>query len=411
MPQVLVGFRSELGQVQGIQGDLRAPDGLHQSHFKGVGDGHDLAGGLHLGAQVTLGVDELIEGPLGELHRHVVQGGLEGGVGLAGDRVLDLVQGVADGDLGGHLGDGIAGGLGSQGGGTGHTGVDLDDGVFKGGGMQGKLAVAAAFYPQLVDDVQGSGAQHLVLFIGQGDGGGDHDRVAGMHAHRVQVLHRAHGDGVALAVPHDFKLDLFPAGNGLFHQDLGDGGQRQAVGSGFPQLLLVAHNAAAGAAQGEGGTDDDRVADLHGKGLGVLHSGHHFGGDAGLANLLHGVLEDLPVLGLVNGFGGSAQQPHVVLFQKALLGQLHGQGQAGLAAEPRQDAVGLLFLDDPLDGGQGQGLDVDLVRHSLVGHDGGGVGVYQHNLDAVVPQGPAGLGAGVIKFRGLADHNGAGTDD
>ena len=91
VPQVLVALRGELGQVQGVQGDLRPPDGLHQGHLKGVADGHDLAGGLHLGAQLPLGVDELVEGPLGELNRHVVQGGLEGGVGDARHRVLDLV--------------------------------------------------------------------------------------------------------------------------------------------------------------------------------------------------------------------------------------------------------------------------------------------------------------------------------
>ena len=51
-------------------------------------DGHDLAGGLHLGAQVPLGVDELVKGPLGELHRHVVQSRLESGVGHPGDGVL-----------------------------------------------------------------------------------------------------------------------------------------------------------------------------------------------------------------------------------------------------------------------------------------------------------------------------------
>ena len=178
-----------------------------------------------------------------------------------------------------------------------------------------------------------------------------------MHAHRVQVLHGAHGDGVALAVPHHLELDLLPPGDGLLHQDLGDGRKGQAVGGHFPQLLLVVDDAAAGAAQGEGGPDDDRVADLQGKGLGVLHRGDHLGGDAGLADLLHGVLEHLAVLGLVNGLGGGAQQPHVVALQKALLGQLHREGQAGLAAKAR------------------------------------------------------GLGAGVVEFRGLADDNGARADN
>ena len=32
--------------VEGVEADLRAPDGLHNAHFKAGGDGHDLAGGL-----------------------------------------------------------------------------------------------------------------------------------------------------------------------------------------------------------------------------------------------------------------------------------------------------------------------------------------------------------------------------
>ena len=43
--------------------------------------------------------------------------------------MYDLIQRVADGDFGRHLGDGVAGGLGSQSGRAGHTGVDLDDRV------------------------------------------------------------------------------------------------------------------------------------------------------------------------------------------------------------------------------------------------------------------------------------------
>ena len=277
--------------------------------------------------------------------------------------------------------------------------------------MQSELAVAAALHAQLVDDFQRGGAEHLVLLVGEGDGGGDDDGVAGVHAHRVQVLHGAHGDGVALAVAHHLKLDFLPPGDGLFHQDLGDGGQRQAIGGHFPQLLLVVHNAAAGAAQGKGGPDDDRVANLQGEGLGVLHGGDHLGGDAGLANLFHGALEHLAVLGLVDGLGGGAQQPHVVALQKALLGQLHGEGQAGLAAKAREDAVRLLLLDDAFHRGQVQGFNIDLIRHGLVGHNGGGVGVYQDNLNAVLPQGAAGLGAGVVKLRRLADDNGAGADN
>ena len=77
---------------------------------------------------------------------------------------------------------GVAGGLGGQSGGTGHTGVNLDDRVLEGLGIQSKLHVAAALDLQGGDDVQSGGAQHLELPVGQGLGGGHHDGVAGVDA-------------------------------------------------------------------------------------------------------------------------------------------------------------------------------------------------------------------------------------
>ena len=96
--------------------------------------------------------------------------------------------------------------------------------------------------------------------------------------------------------------------------------------------------------------------------------------------------------------------------QKAVLIQLHGQGQSGLTAQTRQQTVGLLLFNDPLQCVQGQGLQVDLIRQSLVSHNGGGVGVHQHYVHPRLLQDAAGLGAGVVKLRRLTDDDGAGTD-
>ena len=319
---------------------------------KELADGHDLAGGLHLGAQGAAGGGELVKGQAGDLQHAVVDGGLEAGGGLAGHRVGDLVQGVAQGHLGGHLGDGVASGLGGQGRRAGHTGIDLDDCILEGVRVQGELHVAAALDLQGGDDVQGGGAEHLELPVGQGLGGGHHDGVAGVDAHGVDVLHGADGDDVAGGVPHDLELDLLPAGDAPLDEHLVDPGQVQAAVADLPQGDLVVGDAAAGAAQGIGGADDHRIADLVGEGHGVLHGVDHLGGDAGLADGLHAVLEALAVLRLVDGGGASAQQAHAVLLQGAVLIQRHGQIQAGLAAQVGQKGVRALLLNDLSDGGQ-----------------------------------------------------------
>ena len=160
------GFVRQGKRVQRIQGDFRTADSLHQGFLEALADGHDFAGGLHLGAQAAGGTIELIKGPLRELDDHIVDGGLEAGTGFAGDIVGDLVQGIAQGKAGCDLGDRIAGSLAGQGGGAADTGIDLDDRVFEGIRIQGKLAVAAADNTDGADDIQRRGPEHLVHLRG-----------------------------------------------------------------------------------------------------------------------------------------------------------------------------------------------------------------------------------------------------
>ena len=60
-----------------VQLDLTAANGLHQRALKGVVDGQDLTGGLHLGAEGVVRVNELVERPARELDNAVVEGRLE----------------------------------------------------------------------------------------------------------------------------------------------------------------------------------------------------------------------------------------------------------------------------------------------------------------------------------------------
>ena len=397
--------------VESVQPYFRPPDCLHQGHLEIGGYCHDLPGGLHLGAQLTAGAGELVKGPLGQLHHHVVQSGLEAGAGLAGYLVFYLVQGVAQGDAGAYLGYGVAGGLGGQGRGAGHPGVDLDDGVLKGVRVQGKLAVAAAHYAQTGDDIQGGGAEHLILLVRQGQGRGHHYGVPGVYAHRVKVLHGAHRHGVAGGVPQCLEFYLLPAGDAALHQYLVDGGLVQPALGDDAQFFLVGGYAAAGAPQGEGGADYHRVAYLPGylqSPVQVLGSG---GGDDRLAHLLKSLPEQFPVLRPVYCLYVRAQQAHAEAVQSAVPAQLHGYGKARLAPKPCQQGVGALLLDYPGHGLGSQGLQVYLVCQVLVGHDGGGIGVDQYGADALLAQHPAGLGSGVVELCRLAYDDRPRADD
>ena len=397
--------------VQRVEMDLGAAHGLEQRALEVRADGHDLAGGLHLCAEAAGCADKLVKRPLGELDDDVVQRGLEAGAGLAGDVVLDLIERVAEGDLRRDLCDWVAGRLRRERRRARHAGVDLDDGVLKAVGVERELAVAAADDVERGDDVQRRAAQHLKLLVRERQRRGDDDAVAGVHADGVEVFHAAHGDDVAGTVAHGLKLDLFPAVDIALDEDLRDRGRVEAGLRGARELLRAVGHAAPRAAERERRADDNRVADAAGYLQRFGHGVRDAGGDGRLADGGHGLLKELTVLCLVDGFRVRTDEADIVLLQKALLVELHCQRQARLAAETGEETVGLLLFNNALDGGQRQRLEINLVREGLVGHDGRGVGVDEHDVHARVVQHAACLRAGIVKLRRLTDHDRAGADD
>jgi len=95
----------DLDLVQSGDSRLQAAQGFLQALGEGAADGHHLAHRLHLGGQMIARARIFLEGEARDLGDHIIQRWLEGGGGRAGDVVGQLVEGVADGQLGGDLGD------------------------------------------------------------------------------------------------------------------------------------------------------------------------------------------------------------------------------------------------------------------------------------------------------------------
>ncbi len=129
------------------------------------------------------------------------------------------------------------------------------------------------------------------------------------------------------------------------------------------------------------------------------------------ADLDHGLLEELAVLALVDGLGVGADHLDAVLLEHAGLEERHRGVQRRLAAEGRQQRVGLLADDDFLHHLRRDRLDVGAVRELRIGHDRGRIRVHQDDLVAFFLQRLAGLDAGIVEFAALADDDGAGADD
>ncbi len=380
--------------------------------WEGTADRHHLADRLHRGAELAGGAGELLERPAGDLGDHVVDRRLEAGRRLLGDVVGDLVEGVADGELGRDLGDREPGGLGRQGRGAADPRVHLDDDPATGGRFDGELDVrAAGLDADATQAGEGVVAHLLVLLVRQRLDRRHRDRVAGVGTHRIEVLDRADDHLVVGVVTHDLELELLPAGDRLLDEDLRDRAGGQAIGGHVFELLHRGGDAGAASAQDVGGADDDGKADLLDDDAGLVHRVGHVGARHLHADPGHGLLELLTILGGLDGVGRRADQLDAVALEHPVLHQLHGQVEGGLPTERRQEGIGLLGLDDAGEDLAVEGLDVGRIGEVGVGHDRRRVRIGEDHPVPVFAQHLAGLGTRVVELTGLTDDDGSGADD
>jgi len=364
-------------------------DGLLERLFKGTADGHDLSDRLHGTANITLDVLELGQIPTGDLGDDVIERRLEVGGGGLGDGIRELGQGVAKSDLGSRVSQGVAGSLGGQGRRTRKTGVDFNDPVVQTVWLKGVLHVALANDTQVADNLDSSSTKHMVLLVAQGLTGGNDDRVSGVDAQWVEVLHVADSDAVVVGIANHLVLDLLPALERLLNQDLG--GECERPGRHVAQLLLVVGETRTKTSERKGSADDDGITNLLG-GIESLVDGVDSNrlGD-GDVDLLEGLCEHVSVLAELQCPHAGAENPDAVLLEKSQLLHLDTEVEGGLASEREEDAIGLLALDDVLDILDGDGEVVDLVGKAVVGLDGRNVGVDEDRGDASLFEGLEGL--------------------
>ncbi len=241
--------------------------------------------------------------------------------------------------------------------------------------------------------------------------------VAGVDAHRVDVLDGADDDAVVRLVADHLHLEFLPAEHQFLDQHLGRGRGVEAALDDVEELLAVIGDAAAGAAEGEGRADDRRQAD----GLHRLERIDQRMGKLGARRLQadppHCLAEQLAVLGLVDRFRRCADHLDAELVEHAHLAQRQRRVECRLAAHGGQQhqlvvrpALALL-RDDLGDDLRGDRLDIGGVGQLRIGHDRRRVGVDEDHPVALVLERLDGLGAGIVELAGLADDDRSGADD
>ncbi len=418
IPVVALAEALDLDLVQTVQAGLQRTQRLLQGFAERAPDRHGFADRLHRGREHRLRAREFLEGEARNLGDDIVDRRLEGRRGQApGDVVGDLVQRVADGELGRDLGDRETGRLRRQRRGARHARIHLDHDHPPVGRVDRKLHVRAArLDADLAQNRDRGVAHHLEFLVGEGQRRRDGDGIAGMDAHRVDVLDRADDDAIVRLVADDLHLEFLPAEHALLDQHFaGRGGVDPALDD-LDELALVVGDAAAGAAHREARPDDRRKTDILKRVKRLRKSFDVMGSRRLKADFGHGLAEELAILGLVDRFRRRADHLDVVLFQHAHFFQAERAIERSLAAhrrqkrEPAGNGVALL-LDDLGDDFRGDRLDIGPVRHLRIGHDRGRIRIDEDDAIAFLAQRLAGLRPRIIELAGLTDDDRARADD
>ncbi len=323
-----------------------------------------------------------------------------------------FVERVADRELGGDLGDGKASRLRCQRRRARDARVHFDDDQASVLGIDGELHVGAAgIDPDLAQHRDRGVAHDLIFLVGQGQRRRHGDAVAGMHAHRIDVLDGADDDAIVGAVAHDLHLEFLPAQHRFLDQHFVAGRGPKTVLDDVLEFLAVIGDAAAGAAQGEGRADHGGQADIGKVRARLIERFHQLALGRLQADPVHRLAEQQPVLGLGDGVFFGADQFDIVAGEHAGLRQRHRGVERGLAAHGRQQRVGLFLGDDALDEIRRDRLDVGGIGHLRVGHDRRGIGIDQDDAIALFAQRLARLRPRIIELARLPDHDRPRADD
>ena len=363
-------------------------------------DRHDFAHRLHARTDFARHTRKLSQVPTGNFTNQVIQ--LRSLVsGIRSTHFADLVERIAQCNLGGNESERITGGFGRQCGGTGQTGVHLDYAIVVGLGVERILDVTFAHDAEVTDTFGRKFLQHFHLFVGKRAGWSNHDRLTGMNAQRVEVFHACHGEAVVVGVADYLEFDFLPAFQGFFHQNLL--GERERTFSQLDKRFLVRTDTTAQAAQSVCRTHHYRIADFAGSLQGVFHAFHGVALRSFHRNLIQLLHKEIAVFRIHDSLYRSTQYTYAVFLQSTVQVKFRTAVQRSLSAESQQDTVRLLFLNDFFYEIRSYRQEVNFIGNTFRRLDCSNIRVNQYRTHTFFAQSLQSLRAGIVKLPGLTD--------
>ena len=240
--------------------------------------------------------------------------------------------------------------------------------------------------------------------------------IAGVNAHRIEILDRANNDAVVGLVADDLHLEFLPAEHALLDQHLVGRRSVDAALDDVDELALGIGEATAGATHGEARADDRRQANVIERLQRLRQRLDLMRTRRSETDLGHRLAEELAVFGLVDRLRSGADHLDLVAVEDAHFLQAEGAVERRLSAHCRQQREaarrGVALLGDDLgDDLGGDRLYIGPVRHLGIGHDRGRVRVDEDDAVPFRPQSLAGLRSRIVEFARLADDDWPSADD
>ena len=172
-----------------------------------------------------------------------------------------------------------------------------------------------------------------------------------------------------MLVAHQFEFVLLPPKDRLLKEHLGGWRIVQASTGDAAQIVLVVGKARAKATHRERRADDNGILQILCRGDAFIHRVADMRASAIGATPFDDTLEQFPVLAKVDGIEVRPDEFDVVPLKNARLCRRNRRVKSSLAAQRRQQSVGALFFDDPLNDLGCDRLDVGGIGKLGIGHD------------------------------------------